>query len=40
MKNQKKILVLEISAFQIDAVNSPDPNENIVMDSRCVSKLS
>ena len=28
IKNQKKFLVLEISAFEIDAVNSPDPNEN------------
>ena len=25
---EKKFLVLEISAFEIDAVNSPDPNEN------------
>ena len=23
---EKKFLVLEISAFEIDAVNSPDPN--------------
>ena len=26
IKNQKKFLVLEISLFEIDAVNSPDPN--------------
>ena len=37
---EKKFLVLEISAFEIDPINSPDPNENIVMESRCVSKLS
>ena len=23
---EKKVLVLEISAFEIDALNSPDPN--------------
>ena len=28
IKNQKKFLVLEISAFELDAVNSPDSNEN------------
>ena len=37
---EKKFLVLEISAFEIDAVNSQDPNGVLVMDSRCVSKLS
>ena len=25
---EKKFSVLEISAFELDAVNSPDPNEN------------
>ena len=25
---EKKFLVFEISAFEVDAVNSPDPNEN------------
>ena len=25
---EKKFLVLEISAFELDAVNSPDSNEN------------
>ena len=28
IKIQKKFLVLAISVFEIDAVNSPDPNEN------------
>ena len=28
IKNQKKFLVLEISAFELTAVNSPDSNEN------------
>ena len=37
---EKKFLVLEISAFEIDAVNSPDPTGVLVTDSRCVSKLS
>ena len=39
---EKKFLVLEISAFEIDAVNSPDPNENtnVKWTVRCVSKLS
>ena len=28
MKNKKKFLVLETSAFELVAVNSPDSNEN------------
>ena len=28
LKNQEKVLVLEISAFKLEPVNSPDPNGN------------
>ena len=37
---QKKFLVLEISAFELVAVNSPDSNENSCNGSHCVNKLS
>ena len=37
---QKKFLVLDISAFELVAVNSPDSNDNSCNGSHCVSKLS
>ena len=37
---QKKFLLLEISAFELVALNSPDSTKIVVNGSHCVNKLS
>ena len=37
---QKKFLLLNVSAFELVAVNSHDSNEIVVNGSHCVNKLS